>query len=555
MNQLSVKQTTPSAISEPTDRWLLTEFLRSKSSDPPTSEKAMRILIERHSPMVLGVCRRALGDQTDSEDAAQAVFLILWKKADSLTSASIGGWLHRTSLHICKNAIRSRRIRRTHEQRVAEMQIQTINPDENDWPAIRKVLDAELDHLPEKYRVPLILFHLEGQTQNEIAERMSVAGSTVSYWLARARELLANRLTRRGITVGAALLATELSSVAHAGSIPSGFASSTATAAHLFGTGHLSVAGGLNSSTSSIASEFLASTFLTPFKFAIAGLVGSLAACSLMVSLIWGTGEEIPTVHHSASPPSTAASHNSSPNEVDPSEQASNSAPVEEETDSQFGGIEGQILCDGCVAPQAVLVKRSPPLQDILDESLLVDPQTSGVANIFIYLRKPPSSISPQFKEAPTTPVVVDNIQTVSHPHSLFVQTGQPITFLNGSTTAIVVHTHPIMNQMNNMVINAMDRTGKSITLKKSEPTPIQIVDDIHPTASCYALVLDHPYGTITNSEGQFRIPHLPAGEHHFRIWHERAGFIERNYRVVVVGGKTVTVSPLKVPAKSLSKR
>ena len=257
---------TASAISDPTDRQLLAEFLRS--TEKLSAEAAMRTLVERHSPMVLGVCFRALGERTEAEDAAQAVFLVLWKKADRLTESSIGGWLHRTALLVCKNVIRSRRIRRTHEQRAAHMNAMT--PEEIDWPAVQEVLDGELDRLPEKYRVPLILFHLEGQSIHDIAERMSVAASTVGAWLGRARELLAKRLTSRGISVGAAVLASGLSSVAEARVVPATFVGSTITAASLFGAGHLAVAGGLSSSTSALAGGCFQAVFWSPLRVAVA---------------------------------------------------------------------------------------------------------------------------------------------------------------------------------------------------------------------------------------------------------------------------------------------
>ena len=96
---------TASAISDPTDRQLLAEFLRS--TEKLSAEAAMRTLVERHSPMVLGVCFRALGERTEAEDAAQAVFLVLWKKADRLTESSIGGWLHRTALLVCSRSTTS----------------------------------------------------------------------------------------------------------------------------------------------------------------------------------------------------------------------------------------------------------------------------------------------------------------------------------------------------------------------------------------------------------------------------------------------------------------
>ncbi len=515
----------------------------------------MRRLIERHSPMVLGVCRRSLGNHSESEDAAQAVFLVLWKKADSLTSTSIGGWLHHTALLICRNAIRSRRTRQTHEQQAAEMQTQTTTLDETDWSAIREALDTELDLLPEKYRVPLILFHLEGHTQNEIAERMSVAGSTVSHWLARARELLAKRLVRRGITVGGVVLASGLSSVASAGTTPPGFVISTVTAAQLFDSGHLTVAGGLSSSTSSLASEFLSATLVTPLKYIIAGAVGSIAGCSLIVSLFIWTHDERPNAGQPSPPPPTSIPQDPTANEVHQPVTSPSATPEESETDPLFGGIKGQILCDVPVPRLPPLIKGPTPQQDIDDESLLIDPQTSGISNVFVFIKKPPKETFSPLKAKPITPVLVDNIGSVFRPHAFVARTGQPITFLNGSTVSVNIHTFSAANPGLNFVLTPMNRVGTSVSFTVPETHPVKIVDDIHAWASCHALVLDHPYGAVTDARGHFRIHHLPTGIHHFRIWHERVGYISRDFEVQVTGGTTSALPPIVVPSLKLIKQ
>ncbi len=530
--------------SDLTDRFLLDEFLRPGCDHPQRSEWAFRRLVEWHSPMVLGVCRRVLRDDADAEDAAQAVFLVLWRKATGLTAESLGGWLHRTALLVCQNAIRARKNRRIHEQRAAAMSPTTVT-DDADWSAVREVLDAELDRLPEKYRVPLILFHLEDRPHSEIAQLLAVNPATVATWLSRGRELLASRLLRRGITVGAVALATGLSSVASAAPVAPTFAASTVTAASLYGSGHLAVAGGLSASTSALAGECLKGTLLTPLKCAVSGVVGLFVAGAVTLGVALGPGEESPVATQSV--PTEVIT----PAEKPPAEVIAEApALTDEETDPQFGGITGQVLCT-----QPFPQRGRDLIPNVPDETLLVDPQTGGVENVFLCLRKAPTPVHPQLIPVPAQSVVVDNVATVFVPHAFFARTGQGIHFMNGSATPINVHTNPVVNPSMNFILKPMDRVGLIVRFAQPETLPVKISDDIHASATSYGLVLDHPYAAITDAAGQFRISHLPVGPHSFRVWHERVGYLERDYQVTVTGGQLVTLPPLSVPSEKLLKR
>lgn len=528
-----------------TDRFLLDQFLGAGTDHPQQAEWAFRRLVEWHSPMVLGVCRRVLVDHADAEDAAQAVFLVLWKKAGRLTGGSLGAWLHRTALLVCQNSIRARQIRRTHEERAAAMNSATVNEDV-DWNAVREVLDAELDRLPEKYRVPLILFHLEERPCSEIAQLLSVNSATVATWLSRGRELLASRLLRRGITVGAVVLATGLSSVASAAPLAPTFASATVTAASLYGSGHLAVAGGLSASTSALAGECLRGTLLTPLKWAVAGVVGLLAVGAVTLGVVLGMEESEPVAQQPE-----VSSEVIAPNEILPAtESAEAPALTAEETDPLFGGITGQVLCT------KPFPKRGRDLlPNVPDESLLVDPQTGGVKNVFVYLRKPPTPIHPQLVPVPAQSVMVDNVGTVFVPHAFIARTGQGVHFQNGSATRIVVHTNPVRNVSWNILLQPMDRVGRVLHFALPESLPVKIDDDIHIVSSSYGLMLDHPYAAVTDSTGRFVISHLPVGTHSFRVWQERVGYLERDYQVTVTGGQLVTLPPLTVPSETLLKR
>ncbi len=225
-------------------------------------------------------------------------------------------------------------------------------------------------------------------------------------------------------------------------------------------------------------------------------------------------------------------------------------ALTDEETDPQFGGITGQVLC---TKPFPQLRRNIAP--NIPDETLLVDPQTGGIENVFLYLRKAPTLVHPQLVPVPPQNVVVDDIATVFVPHAFFARTGQGVLFQNGSATHIDVHTNPVVNPAMNFILKPMDRVGRVVHFAEPEALPVKIGDDIHATSSSYGLVLDHHYAAITDAAGQFQISHLPVGTHRFRVWHERVGYLERDYQVRVTGGQLVTLPPLSVPSENFLQR
>ncbi|MCX7006975.1 MAG: sigma-70 family RNA polymerase sigma factor, partial [Kiritimatiellaeota bacterium] len=148
---------------------LLAEFVAQRS------EAAFAELVRRHLPLVLGVCRRVLGDEHAAQDAAQAVFLALARKAPALSrERALGGWLHHCALCAARNerTARARRLRR--EQEAAAMQqdaaAEELSPATT--AALREWLDRELDALPAKYRQPLVMVYLEGRTLEETASAL-----------------------------------------------------------------------------------------------------------------------------------------------------------------------------------------------------------------------------------------------------------------------------------------------------------------------------------------------------------------------------------------------
>ena len=188
-----------------TDGELLSRFLNRRPSE---AEAAFEVLVRRHGPMVLGVCRHVLNEPQDAEDAFQATFLLLVRKAGSIRDREVlGHWLYevayRTSVRVKANAAR----RNARERKGAAM-LATSHEHDVAWNELRPVLHEEISRLPEKYRKPVVLCYLEGRTNEEVAALLEWPVGTVKGRLSRARDLLRSRLTRRGLALSAGLLAS-----------------------------------------------------------------------------------------------------------------------------------------------------------------------------------------------------------------------------------------------------------------------------------------------------------------------------------------------------------
>jgi RNA polymerase sigma factor (sigma-70 family) len=214
-----------------TDRQLLEQFVSQRE------QASFAALVWRHGPMVLNVCRRVLGQDQDAEDAFQATFLVLAKKAGTIRKQdSVSSWLHGVAYRIAEK-LRAREARRVvHERKSASRP--AIDPTEDvAWREIRCLLDSELARLPEQYRGPLVLCYLQGKTQDEAARQLGWSLRTFRRRLKCARELLIRRLKRRGITLSAALTAPLLIDGAASAALPPLLIASTVRAGLASATG------------------------------------------------------------------------------------------------------------------------------------------------------------------------------------------------------------------------------------------------------------------------------------------------------------------------------
>jgi RNA polymerase sigma factor (sigma-70 family) len=230
--------------------------------------------------MVWGVCRRLLSDH-DAEDAFQATFLVLVRKAASVVPREmVGNWLygvaHQTALQGRRTAAR----RRAREVQVTMMPETEAVPHDQ-WPNVQPLLDQELSRLPDIYRAVIVFCDLEGRTRKEVARRLGVPEGTVAGRLARARALLVKRLSERGVTLPGGALAAVLAPNVASASVPSWLVSSTIKAASLFAAGPATAAGAVSAKVAALAEGVVRTMFLTKLKLTTAVLVAIALASAI----------------------------------------------------------------------------------------------------------------------------------------------------------------------------------------------------------------------------------------------------------------------------------
>ena len=228
--------------------------------------------------MVLAVCRRVLGRSADADDAFQATFLVLVRRAITVSwHDSLGGWLHTVAYRVARKA-RSNAARAADLVcRAAPHEVPTM-PDADPPAAVAHrelcaVLDAELAELPEKYRLPLVLCYLEGRTNEEAALQLGWTKGTVSGRLARARDLLRSRLARRGLALSVAAIEVALGNTATAATLPAPLFGSTLKAAVLSASGSAALAGIVSANAVALTEGVSQAMSLTRLKVVTAALL------------------------------------------------------------------------------------------------------------------------------------------------------------------------------------------------------------------------------------------------------------------------------------------
>jgi RNA polymerase sigma factor (sigma-70 family) len=265
---------------EASDAALLSRFIARRD------ERAFTALVDRHGPLVLRVCHRVLGDVHDAEDAFQAAFLVLARKADAVRPReALAAWLHGVARRVALKA-RSARARQLRGARPPAAPPADPRPDplaELSGRELLLVLDEEVQRLPDVYRLPVILCCLEGRSREEAAQQLGWTPGSVKARLERGRAQLHGRLVRRGLTLSAGLAAAEVARGAASAAVAAGLAARTARGAAAFGVGR-AAAEGVSAGAAALAGQALRAMALARPKVAGALLLatGALAAGLLL---------------------------------------------------------------------------------------------------------------------------------------------------------------------------------------------------------------------------------------------------------------------------------
>jgi RNA polymerase sigma factor (sigma-70 family) len=274
-------------------------------------EAVFEAIMRRHGPMVWGVCRRVLRDHHDAEDAFQATFLVLARKSAAIVPREkLGNWLYGVAYQTAMKARSQRTKRRGREAQSSDMP-EPIAPPHEPRAELAESLDRELSRLPEKYRISIVLCDLEGRNHREAADQLGWPVGTVSSRLSRARAMLAQRLSRRGVTLSAGSLAALLAQESASAGMPTRLSGHTVQAARLFAAGGAATAGMVPAQVAALTGEVMKVMLLSKIKIAAM----ALAASALVAG---GTSLAYQTLAPSQGPAVLPAEVPNSPQELEP---------------------------------------------------------------------------------------------------------------------------------------------------------------------------------------------------------------------------------------------
>lgn len=223
------------------------------------------------------------------------------------------------------------------------------------------------------------------------------------------------------------------------------------------------------------------------------------------------------------------------------------------------GNLVGKVTVSGDFSALAALIAKGADVKDkevcaavdLPDERVVLGEQ-NGVANVFVYLPKAPKGGKPL--APPADPFFFDQKNCRFFPHAVVIPVGQTVKVLSDDPIAHNTHTYPQKNPSVNSGVSPGDREGKlEFVYRKGEAAPLSVKCDYHTWMTAWQLPVDHPYACVSDANGSFSIPDLPAGKHTFVVWHEAVDgyFLERKLAVEIKSGETTDLK-IDLPAAKL---
>jgi len=222
----------------------------------------------------------------------------------------------------------------------------------------------------------------------------------------------------------------------------------------------------------------------------------------------------------------------------------------------EWGTIEGQFVLDGDAPKLDPKVRKGDATakdaavcaaENVPNETLVVDPESKGIANVIVYLRKAPADIHPDLKSSKSKSIDFDQKGCRYLPHVVALRTDQQVMCKSQDAVSHNVHTNPLTNDGKNFLVSPNAKEGTPVAMPKVESLPVRVTCDIHPWMESWWVVQDHPYVAVTDAKGNFKIENLPVGTHKFTVWQESAGYVDRNFEVTVKAGEN-KLPATKVP-------
>lgn len=229
---------------------------------------------------------------------------------------------------------------------------------------------------------------------------------------------------------------------------------------------------------------------------------------------------------------------------------------------ADWGTLSGQFVFEGEIPAAAIEVTggKDPEVckqGELKKGDLVINKESKGVGNVFIYLRKT-KAVHPDLAASKKSEIAFDQKGCEFKPHAMFVRTDQTVMVMSDDPIAHNTHTYTIKNQPVNFLVPGVNRKGIPVKKTVAEILPMQVKCDVHPWMKAYWLILDHPYAAVSDKDGKFKIENLPEGDHEFRVWHERVGYVDvggpkKGRLNVIVKKGMAPLKPFKLDIKKLT--